>query len=104
MHAAGGWEAAIARVRQGEHLPDPDPYGGQSGGPTWDVVLFWQCGDTSRMPSAALGQDILHAIAACVAQVLGDGVPPAEIVTWDVGSQVWQAISTHLERAADEAA
>ncbi len=96
VHYAGGWEAAVAIVKTGGRLPAPDPYAGQSGGPTWDAPVFWQCGEVRRFPSQQQTQEILSCITLAVEQLLGQGVPEAEIVRWETGRQVWQAIVTHV--------
>ncbi len=96
VHYAGGWEAAVATVKAGGRLPAPDPYAGQSGGPTWDAPVFWQCGDVRRFPSPQQTQEILSCITLCIEQLLGQGMPEAEVRRWETGREVWQAIVTHL--------
>ena len=101
VHEAGGWKAAIALVKAGQRLPQPDPYAGRSGGATWDIVLFCQCGNTARMPTREQEQDGLYLITCCVAQLLDAGVPHAVIQTWNTGRAVWQAITNELEGGHD---
>ena len=104
VHHAGGWQAAIALVKAGgmRSLPPPNPYGQASGGPDWDLTLFWQRGDTRRMPTHRQEQDALRLIVGGVAQLLEHGAPEAEIISWEMGRQAWQALMQALEGTADE--
>ncbi len=84
VHAAGGWDAAIALVNAGQPLPG---YTALQGGVAWDIALFWQRGDTRRFPTREQEQQVLWIIAACVGQVLDAGTPRAEIERWDLAGR-----------------
>ena len=98
---AGGWEAALALVQRAERLPAPDPYAGVSGGPLWDIVIWWQRGNTARLPSRAQEQQALRLIVGCAEQLHADGMTPAEWSRWETtGRAVWQAVM-HVLKAEE---
>ncbi len=96
VHAAGGWSAANALVKAGKPLPD---YTMPQGGPKWDLCLFWQRGDTRRIPSRQQEQQVLWLISACVAELLGQGMSPGEIRRWETGRFIWEHIVEQIAAA-----
>ncbi len=98
VHAAGGWDAALAMVKAGQPLPGYTP---AQGGIPWDVAPFWQRGDTRRFPSRQQEQQVLWLISACVAELLGQGMSPSEIRRWETGRFIWEHIIAQI--GADEA-
>ena len=98
VHAAGGWDAALAIVKAGGRLPEPYPdrYAGNDNHPhvfpMWDITLFWQRGVTCY-PTREQEQRALRMIAYAVAQLLDrEGLPPVTVGEWWVGRQVWDAV------------
>jgi hypothetical protein len=92
VHDAGGWEAAV-KAAHAHTLPEAsNPYAGKSGGPTWDVVVYWQRGILQRLPNRRQEQHALQVITACVAHLLEQGMSRAEIREWRTGRRIWDEV------------
>jgi hypothetical protein len=92
VHDVGGWEAACAAAHV-RTLPEAsNPYAGKSGGPLWDVTVYWQRGDTRRSLNRTDEQFALQVIAACVTHLLDQGMSRAEVREWRTGRMIWDAV------------
>ena len=91
VHDVGGWEAAVAAARAGTSPTDGNPYAGQSGGPLWDIGVYWQRG-TRRSLTRTQEQTALWAVAACVAHLLEQGMSRAEVRESRTGRMIWDAV------------
>jgi hypothetical protein len=96
VHDLGGWEAGIAAVKGGTFPQD----GQASSHRLWDVLVFWQKGDTRRFLSRKTEQLALWVIAFCVADLLGQGMPRAEVKHWRTGRMVWDVVVQAVEEAS----
>jgi hypothetical protein len=107
VHEAGGWEAAIAKVKARAWYPGgwPTEYMGNGSGavyPMWDQTLFYQRGRKGVYPSKQEEQAILWMITVLVSHLLGEGMRPVEIARWEVGAWCWDVIQAELTKAAKE--
>ncbi len=102
VHDAGGWDAAIAALNAGTLPKEPNPYGRLSGGPLWDITLYWQKGDTRRFLDNTAHQTALWVIAFCVSDLLEQGMSRAEIKQWRTGRMIWDAVVQAVEEARNE--
>ena len=105
VHDAGVWDAAVAAARAGTLPDESNPYGRSSGGPLWDITLYWQRG-TLRYLNREREQLALWVIAACVTQLLEQGMSRAEIRDWRTGRRIWDEVWSACagEETADETA
>ena len=92
VHDVGGWDAALAAAHAGTLPTDGNPYAGKSGGPLWDIGVYWQRGVQQRYPNRTQEQTTLWAIAVCVAHLLEQGMSRAEIREWRTGRLIWDEV------------
>jgi len=100
VHASGGWEVAHGIVNRGGLLAGPCPYHGNAAHPhvfphAWDVQFFYRAG-THHWPTPQQQAETCWLIAACVADLVEQGAPGAQIRGWDVGYDVWNVIQREL--------
>lgn len=88
VHDVGGWDVAVAAQKAGTLPTENNPYAKSSGGPLWDLCLFWQRG-TRRYLNRTQEQVALRVIVYCVSDLLGQGMSRAEINEWQTGRLIW---------------
>ena len=91
VHDVGGWDAAVAAARAGTLPEEPNTYGRRSGGPLWDITIYWQRG-TKRFLNGRNEQLALWVIAACVEHLLNQGMSRAEVREWRTGRRIWDEV------------
>ena len=91
VHDVGGWDAAVEAAHAGTLPADGNPYTGMSGGPLWDIGVYWQRG-IRRSLNRTQEQTALWAITACVAHLLEQGMSRAEVREWRTGRRIWDEV------------
>jgi hypothetical protein len=108
MHDVGGWDDGWRRIKERGWYPEnyPEQYTGNGTGavePQWDQDRFRQRGHGKPWFTMEQKYDSLWMIYQYVEYMLEQGVPRAEIVRWDVGSQVWNAMFAGQQGTHDNA-
>jgi hypothetical protein len=107
VHDVGGWDEGWRRIRERGWYPEnlPDNCKGNGTGaiaPQWDQDRFYQRGRNAPWFTNVQKYEVLWMIYQYVDYLLAQGVPRAEVVTWDVGVQCWDAIHDALTTNGDD--
>ncbi len=106
VYDVGGWDEGMRRIKERGWYPEdlPDNCKGNGTGaiaPQWCQDRFYQRGRGKPWLSLEEKYEVLWMIYQYVAYLLDQGVPRAEVVTWEVGAQCWELIHDALTTSGD---
>jgi hypothetical protein len=107
IYDVGGWVEGWRRIKERGWYPEnfPEKYTGNGSGacgPEWDQDRFYQRGRGKPWFTFEEKHDVLWMIYQYVEYMLDQGVPRAEILSWDVGAQAWDAVHDALTTNGDD--